>query len=883
MRGVRGFPSEPMHDETTGGVQAAVQPRSIPSSLRTTVAGLIGLAIALPPAAFAQFSTQTSSPPSRWPQGTLPVGELGLSFDSTEGKGRDIAVPRDGTSDPGSKRVYTAAGRKRWQHDLDTMERMVAEEREFAEELNSIELSSDDTTLFTASYTALFREDVSLGPATPATPQHAWQLPDPENDRIMDVKLLPSPDHDRGIFVLAQFDLYVLSFDDQAGEFVLEGQVPLPSGLVIQTNFEIHQNIAGEWRAYVMGPLIAPDQSKSRGIAVCSLGDPLGDPPDYTMQFIGGTDGNVWIPTLNESGQSVYDSGCYNIALRNEGGTTRAYVAAGFDRQVTVLDVMAGGEDPGQWTHELDPLVPAQTVLDRIVLDTTTSSSDGAYGITWNHDQTYLHVVDKNDFWTVDPANGAGFPKQLSGLQFGFAGFQLEACAFGPAPDTQSHVWSLTQGEATHVLKRFTLGPAGEPQTAGEVYGMFASDGAVAIPDPQAPENTVIFTPTFGGVIKFSTTDATEPQTFTVEVDSYQPAQPAASTFSHVTEQIAIGNIAGDLQPADWHVFTTSAKGQFLDFPVDGNLDLQVPELRQPPISEYPWTVGDQIYGTSIEFVDLDEDGKWVLYDLANQTRGEIMLIACRVDVSPVQWKFARADDDAYLNKGTIDWALNVTENWAVIAFEDGIKTLGNGKYGGFVLFDLRDLAGPTFETQTPAYAFIDPFDKCGGVAMNAAEDLILASCATHEETQVPGNRNAGGVHLFSVDTSTTPPTLTRIAQMNEPADPLLEGTDADDFRYPNMSYFDTGYRCRWFRNNGIDTWSVVQYVGGYVYQFSYDPTRPKPLDLDAVWHGRDELDGEEWQGYKGEGQDVRIYDFGYGQRILNAQNSETFVILEPF
>jgi hypothetical protein len=273
-------------------------------------------------------------------------------------------------------------------------------------------------------------------------------------ERILDLKLLPSPHHDEGVYLLTDETLYVLGYDAQVDELTLLGAAPKPAGMVLMINMEVHQTVLGDWRAYVMGPLVPNGQPKTRGLVVCDLGTPLGSPANHDLQFLVGPDGAVWNPALDDIGQVAYTSSCFHLALRNEGGTTKAYVACGFDRQITVLDVMDAGEIAGQWTHELDALDPPQTVLERIVLDPAAGPVNQVQGIAWSHDETYLHAVDANKLWTVDPSSASSPPQKLTGQQFGYTGFYLESTAYGPSPSTVAQVWSLTRGAAEFVQKR---------------------------------------------------------------------------------------------------------------------------------------------------------------------------------------------------------------------------------------------------------------------------------------------------------------------------------------------------------------------------------------------------------------------------------------------
>ena len=820
---------------------------------------------------------------------TGPVPVLELQFDSAEGTNRGFAVQRDATLDPTSKRAFTAGGRVRWQHRVDTMERMQSEEKIYEEVLRAIELSSDDNVLYTVSRRHLYREDISAGPPTATSPQDSWFLrtPDPE-DEIMDVKVLPAPDHDKGIYVLTRQSLVALSFDPGGGGFTLEDIEARPAGLYNLMNFEVHRNVAGEWRAYVLGITNTPLSGATRGLAVCKLGDPTGAPAVHDVDFIAGREGGVWDPREDNAGNIAYSASCQNIALRNLGGTTRAYLACGFDRQITVLDVMDQGEDAGRWSHELDPLAPLGTVLDRIVLEQLDPTFDSVRGVHWSHDPNFFYALDRDKLWTVPVTPLPSFPKSSPASSFGVGEYEFIPIQIGSPGGVENHIWTLTRGPTPFVLKRFLATSSGATILSGQAYGMSTTDGAVAVPSPDNPEDAVIFVTTMGGVVKFTTTDTIEPQQFTVQPDSFQTSAPAGLN-SHVTEQIAIGDLSHDPAQPQRHVFTTSGTGSFLAYELDDQLELSVPALYTPPL-DLPcqsWNPQTQyIYSTSIEFSDRGEDGKWVIYDVINRTHGEIALVACRLDVEPAVWSCSEADDHNIIQPKLFTWHVDLTENWALISYEDGAlqggDPYGNGFSGGFLVFDLRDIGTPAFDAQTPLYVECAPLDKIGGASMNADETLILASGAHLEDGHLPGMRLSGGVLVFEFDASTTPPTVTRVAERLEEPDPSLEGSAADGFTWSNMNYFDTGYRCRWFENEGVDTWALVQYVGGTLYQFSYAEERAVALDLDGVWHGRDQLDGEVWQGYHHEGQDARLYDFGFGTRILYGQNAESFAIVRP-
>ena len=457
-------------------------------------------------------------------------------------------MQRDGTVTPQNKRSFTASGRRRWQHDLLTMERKIDEEKEYDIELSAIEISSDDGVLYTATRKRLYREDLGAGPPTPATPHDAWVLHTGAEDRIIDVKVMPSPDHDQGIFVLSREFLIVLSYDPATGSFTQENAIPRPAGFFSMTNLELHQNAQGRWRAYVMGITGSPTAGPTRGLVVCKIGNPTGPSPNYSLEFITDAQGTVWDPRLNEQGQFAYSAGCHNLVLRNEGGTTRAYVACGFDRQVTVLDVMYAHENASHWTHELDPASPPKSVLDRIVLEQNTFKLDTVKGITWSPNPAYLTVLDQDDIWTVDPNHGPGFPVSTGGYGFGEGAYDLAVVDFGPPAETTGQIWSQTKGSTSFHMKRFQLDPTGVPYATGLEYGMSTADGAVAIPDPIQPQNAVIFAPNMGGIVKFTTADATEPQTFTVDVDSYQNSVPVEGGMNS-TEQIALGNLGTAAAP----------------------------------------------------------------------------------------------------------------------------------------------------------------------------------------------------------------------------------------------------------------------------------------------------------------------------------------------
>lgn len=820
--------------------------------------------------------------------GSVPV--LELLHDSDEGIPYDMVVQRNALIDPADKRAFTTGGRRRWQHRVDTMERMLDEEKTFPEHLNSVELSSNDEVLYTASERRLYREDISGGPPTPNTPHAVWELRTASEDEILDIRVLPSPDHDRGIYVLTRYNFFVLSYDESTDSLITEDQVGISGALYNHLNFELHRNVAGEYRAYVMGITNTPDQGTTRGLMVCKVGDPLSTPTSHDLEFIVGREGGMWDPRLNLNGQYAYDAGTFNMVVRNIGGTTRGYIACGFDRQVTVLDLMDAGEDPGKWTHELDPGGPgSSTVIDRIVLEQSSPVFSKVRGITWSHDPNFFYVTDRDNLWTVSVNGAPTFPKSSAAHNFGVGEYILQATEVGTPSGPENHVWTLTRGNTRHVLKRFHALNNGSTVLNGEAYGMSTSDGMVALPDPDQPERSVLFATTMGGVVRFDTEDAVEPQRFEVNPSSFQNSSPPGKA-PHVTEQIAIGNLSHDPAQPEWNVFTTSGNGFFLAYPVDDERNLSTPMEYQPPV-DHPsfvnWNIpGDQLYSTSIEFSDRGANGKWVVYDLINRTRGEISIVAVRLDVSPVFWNCAVADDSSILRKNLWSWQLDLTDNWATVPYEDGALSgadpHNNGLVGGIVVFDLRDLGTTAFDVQEPTYVTCAPLDKIGGAALNGDETYLLATGAHHEEGHLPGNRLSGGVLVFSFDGSTTPPTITRVAERLEEPNPALEGSPNDGFTWSNMNYFDTGYRVRWWDHQGTDTWAMVEYVGGEVYQWSYDPDRAVPLDLDGYWHGREELGGEEWEGYHHEGQDARLYDFGFGPRMLIGQNAETFVLLRP-
>lgn len=781
--------------------------------------------------------------------------------ETLDGETLDITGPRDATSNPHSLRAWVGQGRVRVALRVSDRARVFAEDRTFEaavpgefEKLLAVELNEARELLYTLTEDALYEEDVS-DPSRPAEVDSlvfANEVPGFDaTERVGDVKFWAGSDPaDDRVFVVTTKRILVireqgglLSFQSAADELSSTGRFVATDPADPINEWEVHRL---ERMRIVEDPggtlyaLVTADALGYRNVLprpqplvmlACDLDraggyvEPTFDrDPGVAKEFV------YWNPLedhpdgIDISKNKARANMLYNLDTFVAGSGAYALGACGVAQQVHLLRVT------GAFTNGIQSI--SQVTLDdeRNVINVLAHPSDPRrfYGLSSHHMYAFKSGMP--------PVLG-----QTRGGNFGRGSFR--DMAFVELPGGRETVWTVASDGADSIGKVIDVSETVDPlPVADRFFGLYACDGAVALP----PDD--VFTPTFGGVVRYS---RQADDSFRVVPDSFSPAQVAGNPKGRITEHIDIGEVAGVTR-----LFCATGRGDLLEFQLGANGNPRPAKSYVPDASLFPppwaYSLTSANFSNDVVFLDLPPHGAYVILDVSDATVGNkaVALVAFRWEGvgSMARWESVAVASTPHLPGRGLASTIDVARtDSGIFAFVDN--------NGGFSVFDLGRLA-----SSSPSIAFVQ--DVQTTVAGMPARTTGIAHSNDRVFAAVrEGDANGGAViRVYAWDEATG---QVQLPQRAEYPDTIFQ---------PWVPRFGRAFRMR-FETLDPTTGNGRLYICSDKYLLRMErvgDSDPDHLTFTGYWAS----------DYDGPLQDSRLYDFGDGPRLLVAKDREAFAIV---
>lgn len=587
----------------------------------------------------------------------------------------------------------------------------------------------------------------------------------------------------------------------------------------------------------------------------------------------------------------------YDFDLYEDSGQRFAIAACGCQQQLQRLDITNAFQQSGQFL--------SSTTIDGVTSTAGQCGSGTTHLYAVRADPTTPHryfVGSASEFHVVDDfvvprvvsttvdeptAPNPGLDRTAKrDMLVMYTANELYGESPAPLPPYEIDDWAVWvaafKAPIDHILKVFDVTSNTHPSPLplfDERYSMSTSDGAVAIPG-----SWDIFTPTFGGIVRFHSSD--QGVTWKVVDDSFQPAEDESNPVDKVqrnTEHIAIGAF-GMQNPH--RVFTVSAQGELFRYRVDalsGNPEqagVFKPELSLSPWGTWSGAAGYGFYSNDVAFIDFDPasstDGKYALLVITRKkvvaplAEAEHALLVYEWDDLTDNWEHVDVAvsegvppvGGTTMNANSINIAQAHNTTWALIGHQEG-----------FFWVDIGPLA--------TGGSLSDPSDfQCveyNGNNANVGCVLVLDDPIAGPRLFV--SRNAGlNRGRFEIWDWTEP----------NPTDELDENVDVLNFYTAadlQLDDISSAIRGRFYEYptptaNGVRGLIHLASDPNFLQLSWPAPVQGGGTDPDTV-----ELQGY-WAGdYSSTLQDCRAYDFGTGGsnwHVVVSKDSESFAVI-PF
>jgi hypothetical protein len=759
-----------------------------------------------------------------------------------EGETHDIAAPSDATVNPSTLRAWIATGRVRAAYRISDHARMNAEDRSFPtgsaykEIVVAVEYDDLHGWLYTLTESALYVE----------VPGQTWQTPVRldlapllvAGESMADVKLWPA---DSRAMVLTSKRVIVVQGTPSTSLTVQSYTKELLSNSTLidtQVNGSINGLGARNYRAL----RVARDAVTNKVMAYVTAemtAYPICQRPIPRLLLVGDLDSPSYAaPTFDlDPTTGVLFSFWNPVACPPPSVSCTCSGSSYTFSQYCIRDIDIGVT--ANRTYAYCACGPASNLVRLDVTGGTTTTPPLTVIVAAGLDLLKVKVdpgnaervftVDLFDFYVVDFSGGTpviGSCSTSYGITSGVVPGPLDSAIVHTTVGggTRLEAWTVSYGTPDYQA-RIVDWSTNTPSVIAGFWSANHCDGGVALP-PDA-----IYMPNFGGVARFSPTG---PNGTWIKT-SYQPATSSTVPGVGPTEQIWLERDVA--APNDHRVFTPSALGGFDEFRVDNTTKDLGPCTRWRLTLPYgPFSTN--VYGNDLVVARINNK-PFVIVDLTDFTN---------------------------LIGGLVAWGLNPSGRWVPVAAVAGTtivpntadntftihltQDLGNThavvshKYGYFFV-DLRGLANPT-PTMTGLTSVIDTSRNYWGVATVKHRLYVCSASGSSSE-----------VDVFAWDDLT--------GATGAPLQPPVTAGSGVPF--------SGGLRARYAMYNSTTGCGALHVAlnNGYVVEFLQPATSAgfSNLVYSNYWKGN----------YDGPVQDCRVYDFGFGPRILAVKDAECFAL----